>query len=369
MACLPAELIDLVVEQISHDMETLRSCALTCLTWNARCRYHIFHTISLNYISIRRFRTMLQSAPDIGIYVKRLVMESWAEVDTLISEHDFPALKSLEYIWSIRPIVKGHYVLCHFPTVTNLSLRSCGSIDICALILAFPYLTHLSLCGERKISYFGGKSSNVTKVNTSLECLSIEKASGDALRRVLEGFDLPCLLKIRLGQIQPGDLNTVRDLLDIRGPQLLEFGIRFSGTWGNDEESCRELVSKCHRLQTLHLDCVGCTRSLSDARETFIIAPLSRLPSTALSQLTVADNHSFSFGLDSFDALDAILCTPRFDRLKLLRIVFYDEEQELFDQWVEFYQEFMPLVHARNIVNPMIPQPSFSFDADAASLS
>ncbi|KAF5359097.1 hypothetical protein D9756_003533 [Leucocoprinus leucothites] len=52
---LPAEIMDVVIDQLSYDLEMLGVCGVVCSEWLIRSRYHIFHTVHLWPKRARRF--------------------------------------------------------------------------------------------------------------------------------------------------------------------------------------------------------------------------------------------------------------------------------------------------------------------------
>lgn len=61
LSVLPPELTDLVIDFLHVDDRSLRACALTCRAWLSRARYHLWNTVSLDYMS--------ETSPDLAFFL------------------------------------------------------------------------------------------------------------------------------------------------------------------------------------------------------------------------------------------------------------------------------------------------------------
>jgi len=71
---LPPELCDRIIDHLHDDQHALGMCCLTSRSWVPASRFHRFHKVYLTPVDAGSFLRLLQSAPPIAHYVKRLVV-------------------------------------------------------------------------------------------------------------------------------------------------------------------------------------------------------------------------------------------------------------------------------------------------------
>ena len=63
MEAVPQEIIDMIIDYLHNDRGTLLVCALTCTAWTPRSYHHLFHSISIGFISnptLNKFSTLIK---------------------------------------------------------------------------------------------------------------------------------------------------------------------------------------------------------------------------------------------------------------------------------------------------------------------
>ncbi|KJA26425.1 hypothetical protein HYPSUDRAFT_84743 [Hypholoma sublateritium FD-334 SS-4] len=172
---LPLEIIALIVDILASDgvpdLQSVKSCALTCKSVLPFCRRHIFASISLVFMSdCLELFDALAGSPDIAMCVRHLELgESFVEydgearADPVTFAHlsqmidAFTVLESVEVLqlqegstkiyWeNIRPEMQNLITrLIRAPTLKSLTLRKLGAIPWACLIGLSDKLRHLHL--------------------------------------------------------------------------------------------------------------------------------------------------------------------------------------------------------------------------------
>ncbi|EKM53884.1 uncharacterized protein PHACADRAFT_257364 [Phanerochaete carnosa HHB-10118-sp] len=91
---LPPELIDLVIDELQHDIVSLRSCSLVCKSWLPRSSTHLFSSLYISSLPVSAilvtFRNFIPSSTRISLHVRHfevnVVPHSSADV-TALPEH------------------------------------------------------------------------------------------------------------------------------------------------------------------------------------------------------------------------------------------------------------------------------------------
>ncbi|TFK43047.1 hypothetical protein BDQ12DRAFT_674297 [Crucibulum laeve] len=165
MSILPQEVLDVIIDQLSDDLQMLSDCSLVCRRWTSRSRYHLFYDIDLNNgPDILNFHKLIASSDSLSVFPKFLHMN----VDVFIIESDFmaatmlaatitdilyllPNLHSLSlehefqidderFLWTESTAIPFQHALTHalrLPTLTSLALLGWNITPLClASILA-----------------------------------------------------------------------------------------------------------------------------------------------------------------------------------------------------------------------------------------
>ncbi|KAI1793949.1 hypothetical protein LXA43DRAFT_1092308 [Ganoderma leucocontextum] len=168
MSRVPHELSDYIIDFLYDDPQSLRACASTCNAWAPASRFHLFRTVSLNSAnSTTAFRRLLDSSPNLGLYVHDLAVAKLTHVVTISLPDE--ALEELRPAQNTLPSILAHSpnlqtlslshadlkcfvdirMLAH-PTVSSLTVSYCqfaDLADVADLVSSFPSLASLSMSG------------------------------------------------------------------------------------------------------------------------------------------------------------------------------------------------------------------------------
>ncbi|KZT69423.1 hypothetical protein DAEQUDRAFT_726723 [Daedalea quercina L-15889] len=147
---MPPELTDRIVDFLHDDQAALKSCGLTCRSWLAAVRYHLYYAINLENIRLFcAFSSLLNRTPSLGRYVREMnlaMTEELQESDVLstIVVH-LGRVRRLALSGDILKVDQA--IFKRFGPVQELalSLSSCRISDVAALFLAFPGISDLSI--------------------------------------------------------------------------------------------------------------------------------------------------------------------------------------------------------------------------------
>ncbi|KAI0758776.1 hypothetical protein C8Q74DRAFT_1372698 [Fomes fomentarius] len=109
----PAEIKDLIIDQLHGDVETLRQCALTCSGWLRRSRYNLYFSVR-----VRRREQLFSLCSAITQYIHLRPFVRSVNLDPVAPEDGGPAGESL-YLIEIVPIS----LLTLLPNLRRWSLR------------------------------------------------------------------------------------------------------------------------------------------------------------------------------------------------------------------------------------------------------
>lgn len=137
---MPLELQDNIVNELHEDMETLKSCNLTCRAWCWTARSHLFKSVVLkDRRACLRFLCVLdeslQAGAGVGSFVQRLELPPPNKADyTRSPRANYRHRSKRLYLW--------RRITSHLPNVTRLRITQCdlsGFLrDLRSDILEFP---------------------------------------------------------------------------------------------------------------------------------------------------------------------------------------------------------------------------------------
>ncbi|EMD39707.1 hypothetical protein CERSUDRAFT_112011 [Gelatoporia subvermispora B] len=148
---LPPELTDIIIDLVSDDSVSLRSCSLTCSSWLPRTRVHLFKNVSVSVRNAEAFEKLITITPEIGSYVREIhVYHQHGVYQSSPVWLDTNILRPLsKYLQQVRKIVlagEGTYTptsLIQLPSIEILEIRDCGidSLDdLLSLMVGLPRL-------------------------------------------------------------------------------------------------------------------------------------------------------------------------------------------------------------------------------------
>ena len=160
---MPPELTDRIVDFLHDDQATLQCCSLTCRSWLATVRYHLYYAISLENIRLSRaFASLLNRAPSLGRYVREMnlaMSEELQRSDVLPSiVIHLGHVRRLALSGDIFKVDKEIFERFGPVQELALALSSCKISDVAALFLAFPGISDLSIKNTR---YLYGPADHV----------------------------------------------------------------------------------------------------------------------------------------------------------------------------------------------------------------
>ena len=167
MSRVPFELSDYIIDYLHANSEALSACALTCRAWAPAARFHLFHSVVLpNSDYATPFQQLLDSAPELGCYVRQLTVAKFVDTAKATPTHALQLPTAVERalpqiftrLPSLRTLSLSHVDMkcmpdlkgLRHPSVTTLSLSYCQFnefADIPALVACFPNLAELALAG------------------------------------------------------------------------------------------------------------------------------------------------------------------------------------------------------------------------------
>lgn len=262
MSRVPLELSDYIIDFLHDDPQALRACASTCHAWAPASRFHLFRTASLNSAnSSTAFRRLLDSAPDLGLYVHHLAAAKPTHVvihsgpTGEVPEKPEPVQATLPPILARCPSLitlslahadlkcfAGTRALAH-PAVSSLTLSYCQFVDladIADLVSNFPSLASLSMSGLT----WKDETRTITPIPLpNLRSLTLGRdMDSEKLFEWLEGASVHTSvtsLSARCGCERDADL--VGAFIKLAGPSLHELSLDWSLT--GDKSACSPFPS------------------------------------------------------------------------------------------------------------------------------
>ena len=158
---LPQELIEDVINFLSDDHPTLKTCSLVATTWLSRSRYHLFNRVTLNSKRAERWCSTIRPGPDGASYLVRTLTlrqareHRWLETKFLdrISPHfsSFQYVENLSIAWLDLGDFQPGSLALHFVQYGSslrslrLSYLSADYSALMAFLQLFPNLKDLMI--------------------------------------------------------------------------------------------------------------------------------------------------------------------------------------------------------------------------------
>ncbi|KAI0958360.1 hypothetical protein AcV7_004197 [Taiwanofungus camphoratus] len=198
----PQEIIDQILDHNHSDVPTLRSCSLTCHSWERSSRLHLFYTVTLvNLDILLRFSKLIESSPRIASFVRELrikAYDNWCRRDRVVwvprvapkLANHLVRLKTLrfEHIeWDHMRIDRAFLnALARFSRVEHLhffAANFCDFVEFESVISVFPRLSSLSLDSVQWKDGLSASSKNILPQN---QASVMSKQRPSASRRQFE---------------------------------------------------------------------------------------------------------------------------------------------------------------------------------------
>lgn len=231
MASLHPEILNLIVDLLHDEPETLKACCVVSKTWIYRTRKHLFNHVKFlsRRCHVSRWREIFPDPQNSPVHHTRILSIFFfefitaADANTLLTFCRIPHLNINTIQWPYDQSVPLVPLRGFFPAIRSLHLTfsSVQIPDILALVCSFPVLDDLSLVG-----YGSGNSGKVWNTPSASPRLAGS-------------------LELRGGGLRGGCIRrTIRNLLDF--PNGLQFE-KIAAEWTVLEavESTVDLVSRC----------------------------------------------------------------------------------------------------------------------------
>ena len=143
------KLLDILGGEDDKGHSAMKTCSLVCHTFLHICRKHIFDSIFLNASTIRAFARLLRNTPEIGDYIRELVLLFYpVQLEDLANtwiQESFKRISRLEILrvhpriaprldWSSNPFRPLLLHLLHLPTLTQFIVEDFDDFVVSDLI-------------------------------------------------------------------------------------------------------------------------------------------------------------------------------------------------------------------------------------------
>ncbi|TFK41522.1 hypothetical protein BDQ12DRAFT_388273 [Crucibulum laeve] len=237
---LPIEVIEVIVDHLHPDNNTLRSCTLTCKTWIPAARFHL-----LSYARLHQ--------KNISVFL-RLLDASHSRIAASITHLSLAALPSKPNDWMNNSITVAGKHLVHVKTLTlagikwsqldsratDSLLRDFRRVDCINLIdttfrtfsqlveflCAFPLLRIITI-DKSHWETIGAIPSQNARLSRSLDILMITPPSELLMGWLSAQSAAQMVSKISLDEVVDSRVKGAADLLKKAGSQLTDLRIRF----------------------------------------------------------------------------------------------------------------------------------------------
>ena len=160
----PFEVEEHIIDQLCHNLRSLRSCALTCHAWHTHCRVHMFQGIRIiGRAGLDEVCSVLDFDASLGALVQSIAIQSLGPgLARAIPASDLLCTRLLRHLPNIRrctlvqlDIVTNAYhplMLTYLRSHSNIEtlclrfLNFSSPASLVRLLTALPRLTHLE-CG------------------------------------------------------------------------------------------------------------------------------------------------------------------------------------------------------------------------------
>ncbi|KAF9450051.1 hypothetical protein P691DRAFT_774206 [Macrolepiota fuliginosa MF-IS2] len=306
---LPAEIMDVVIDQLHLDLKMLGVCGTVCSEWLIRSRYHIFSTVQLWPWRVRRFFELSRSRQcTFTSYVNCIeVNDAQAKLSGQQNDDDIlfhqvmssSSLSRFSHIQSLRiqnvdwtlfsPANRDH-LRERLATFTKLESLKFDDVmfhdlrEVARITALFPSLRYLVANIQfSKYMEYTITSATTLALPTCLEALRLgtDDAIPSFLSTTFKGSKLSSLV---LDGVKFWHLQYVGGVLRSLGDSLRHLQINFSrndGQWVNSSDLAHLNLKHQKKLQSLHLGGITLVSQSPCALETHIPSLLRGIPSTS----------------------------------------------------------------------------------------
>lgn len=236
---LPAELIDMIIDHLHNDKQTLATCTLVSQNWLKTSRFHLIPSVT---ISPRNFSTIigLLTAPHsrLATSVGHLTLAFFGFMKEPPSPHIYPLddflriIKHFSWLNALMFIDVAWETLDQFQTVeskiSKLNVVACfftSERQLFQLLCLFPAVKDLE-CNRCKWSVPPSPSLSVFQIPATLKVLRVDQNGLEMLVASGEQRLYSSLESLELIDISFSD--SVEDLLQLSGNTLVRLKISYS---------------------------------------------------------------------------------------------------------------------------------------------
>ncbi|THH21314.1 hypothetical protein EUX98_g8406 [Antrodiella citrinella] len=272
----PPELDDYLMNIMSKDPNSLKTCALVCRAWLAASRVYLFRDVTIeNEDMFLRFEDVVVHSPMIQDRVRTLRIDRsgrrfemtfpWINNNLSLT---LPTQLTLLEAFEMHTVQEKHWKpetfhnLSQFTTVTRLSVLHCGfsTDELFGIVSAFPALSEL------RISHFielfsGGRKQPVPMIHKpKLESLVLHCSDIPARDFGTENLldfltSRGCVVSLKRLDIEMSRRNVVKVGAFVRrlGPPLKELQLRFVGRFGYHDGDLPNLLDNVNLTEHVNL--------------------------------------------------------------------------------------------------------------------
>ncbi|TCD68718.1 hypothetical protein EIP91_010002 [Steccherinum ochraceum] len=238
---IPQELTDMVLDLLSHDLKSLRSCSLVARQWRPRSQYHLHRSLKVCRQTDIKLLASIYQDELLASYVRTLDIERmwspfWDSTHSLLQILGEVRSLSLVSVGDINQEMR-QFMAARFTHLRYLSLSFVTFDTFAALtsfLNAFPALTHLSV----KNVYWSRKEGLLPDADSlhRLRDVSIGFCTDQhlLLRWLAGAADKPRLESLAVTWYEKSD--AIREFMHCLGPHLqrLTFSYVFSDEFSRD---------------------------------------------------------------------------------------------------------------------------------------
>jgi hypothetical protein len=327
---IPLEIVDIVLDYLHQDLETVSACSLVCKSWFPSARYHLFADTNLDdenaYSFVRLLHTEYSTVPR---FITRIAAKDTCETGRWLPTV-FPCLSRLPSLSSVS--ITSTFEACFteatlfalgtFDNLLELKLTECAFSDftqVQELLTSLPTLERLHLEADWP------EPVDVKPTDLSPSPHLRELYLRCEATRLLDWFlmmpNMAPVEKLTLHGIDSFDLPIVVRYLEALGPSLTHLSIYPSGRLY--DALCSQVNLSTHpNLQYLKL-VIDCDSSnLLMARDLLSQIPNNSSSPSSLEEIELSfySIRQVSKTADQWATLDALLAKPQFASLSKMTV-------------------------------------------------
>ncbi|THH28026.1 hypothetical protein EUX98_g6164 [Antrodiella citrinella] len=228
-AKLPLDLTDRVIDFMHDDTATLRTCSLICRAFLRRSRYYRFRFVSLNQRTGESFERLLNTSPDVGVYVRDLhvSVSTFERYPTWVDDRLPRMVPKMPHVTLLHLKGNGEYRAAAFSNLTSvreLCLTHCQMYSMNEFVSAVGSFPHVDVIRLRDVQI--GMSQTLAPVPPKLKKapkvfeFSSSRLHGPPLVDWLISNNLHGIESLTLVPLQRAALDSIGKLVQHAGPAI-----------------------------------------------------------------------------------------------------------------------------------------------------